>query len=299
LLQPERPGNQKEGTVSQVAQGQNGSASPTSVNTAAGTTQTAQTHQIDPAEFSRLQQENASLQREAAKVKGMQPFVDKARSYGFDKAESFDQIGPLAKFVKERGIDTNTFMRAFEQSKQEDPNQSAALTIKDVQRITGETVSAAQKEWIRDQAKREFESGFSNELKSLSRDSLSKLAGEDAPDSLKDLLEAAAIGRHVMSRKVFPEGHPLAGEPGLAGDDGIADINKFLTERVTGLRAHQWKKLGAAARNPSVSSTTAGSGGNQGEPKQTEQRKIAGVSVPPKEEIQAAYDRMKAGRSTA
>ena len=107
--------NPERGTVSQVATGGVGTASPTTGGTAgAGTTQTTQTQQIDPSEFARLQTENAALQREAAKVKGMQPFIDKARSFGFDKPEAFDQYGPAIKTMRERGIDPSTFARAFE-----------------------------------------------------------------------------------------------------------------------------------------------------------------------------------------
>lgn len=292
--------NPERGTVSQVATGGVGTASPTTGGTAgAGTTQTTQTQQIDPSEFARLQTENAALQREAAKVKGMQPFIESARQYGFKEAKDFQRWGPAIQTLDKQGIDPQTLAGAFAQVKEDKPDQSASATIKDMEAMFDQKLSAREKDWVRKQAEKERDSQVQSELESLEGPDADKALGEDAPDSLKALAKYARMGKWFFeSRKPYGADHPLANTLGGAGKDGIEAINKFITEQVTGLRAHQWKKLGAAARNPSVS-TVAGSGPHQGEPKPSEQRKVSGVVVPSKDEIQAAYEQMKARRSTA
>lgn len=280
--------------MSQVASG-SAAASPTASQGAPGQP-APQPQQIDPSEFARLQSENQALQRESAKVKGFQPFYEKAKAYGFDKPEAFDQYGPAIKTMRDRGIDPANFAKAFEQVKNEDPDQSAALTIKDVERLVGEKMSEAQKKWIREQATKERDGVLSSELDSLSEAQVAKLLGDDVPDPFKKVAYFAALGQHISSRTPYAEDHPLAGELGPVGKDGMETISKFLKESYgnirTAMEAASAAKIGAAARKPAPS--TAGSAAGQGAP--TNNNKRPG-GLPSKADIEQAYKDRQAARA--
>ncbi len=246
---------------------------------------------IDPGEFQRLQ-------RIEQQYNGMKPFVEKARSYGFDKAEAFDRDGPAIKAIRERGFDPAAIAKAFAVQQDDNPNASPDDILKRLEARMDERLTAKDREWVIKQAEKEHEQEIISELGHISKENVAKVIGDDVPGSFSEVARLAALGMWFENRKPFESGHPLQekGYPRGVGKEGLEAINKFLTDSVTGLRAHQWKKLGAAARNPS---STVAAPPNQGKPEPKETRTVSGVAVPSKEEIQAAYDQMKARRATA
>lgn len=231
--------------------------------------------QIDPAEYSRLREENASLQREAAKVKGFQPFYEKAKTYGFDKPESFDEYGPIVKAVRERGVTSQDFLRAFGQAKDENPEQSASMTIKDVEAMLGTKLAEHEKKIIREQAEKEKTNGFTSDYSEMSEAKIAEALGSGVPDPFKKAAVKLVMQDYYERCKFYPEGHPLAGTLAPGGRDAYAAAIAFAKDTFSGtataLKASHFAEIGDAARS-TKSTTTTGKSGISGEPPKKDAR---------------------------
>lgn len=197
----------------------------------------------------------------------MQPFVEKARSYGFDKAETFDQVGPAIKTIRERGFDPADIVKAFSKQQDDNPNASPDDIIKRMEARMDERLSVKEKEWVVKQAQKEHDKAIGDELAALDSPDADKAVGDELPDSFKAILRDARVGAWFRSRQTYGDDHPLAKSLGGAGREGMESISKSLKENwdktVTALQAKQAAAIGDAARkrNPT---TPAGANGGQG-----------------------------------
>lgn len=241
---------------------------------------------FDPSEVQRLQ-------RIEQQWKGSQALIEKARSYGFEKPESFDQLGPAIKSMRDSGYDPNDIVRAFSKRQDADPDASPADIFKQMEARMDEKFSAREKAFIVTQAEKESTTTIDSEI-----DFVHKLnTGDDfkdLPTEYKETLRLAAIGRWMESRKPYGEDHPLKGRMGPAGKDGLDGIGKFLkdstTATLTALQAKQAAAIGDAARKRP---TVAGQGAGQGKPETTNAPTKRPDGKPSRERVEAEFDRLK------
>jgi hypothetical protein len=250
-----------EQTTQSAGQPGNTATQPGTSGTAASSQPLSQP-QIDPNEYARYK-------REAEQARGMRPYYEAGNKYGLKSADQLNEVGELYKTLSERGIRPSQVASMFgnQVAQQTDSaSEVANMSKADIEKMIGERLTKAQADMIRAQAEKEHESSVSGEYDRFTTDTMKGWLGEGADDTLAELARYAAIGKYGEVRKPYGDDHPLKGMYGPAGKDGLGEIEKWLKESATKLRASQSLALGAAARK-TVSSTPAGNGSGQGQPK--------------------------------
>lgn len=242
--------------------GQPGNTATQPGNGTAVSSQPLSQPQIDPNEFARYK-------REAEQARGMRPYFEAGNKYGLKSPDQLNEVGELYKTLSERGIKPSQVASMFGTQvaqQTESASDVANMSKADIERMIGERLTKAQADMIRAQAEKEHESSVTSEYERFTTDTMKTWIGEGADDTLAELARYAAIGKYGEVRKAYGDDHPLKGMYGPAGKDGLGEIEKFVRESATKLRASQSLALGAAARK-TATSTPAGNSSGQGQPK--------------------------------
>lgn len=242
--------------------GQPGNTATQPGNGTAVSSQPLSQPQIDPNEFARYK-------REAEQARGMRPYFEAGNKYGLKSPDQLNEVGELYKTLSERGIKPSQVASMFGTQvaqQTESASDVANMSKADIERMIGERLTKAQADMIRAQAEKEHESSVTGEYERFTTDTMKTWIGEGADDTLAELARYAAIGKYGEVRKAYGDDHPLKGMYGPAGKDGLGEIEKFVRESATKLRASQSLALGAAARK-TATSTPAGNSSGQGQPK--------------------------------
>lgn len=242
--------------------GQPGNTATQPGNGTAVSSQPLSQPQIDPNEFARYK-------REAEQARGMRPYFEAGNKYGLKSPDQLNEVGELYKTLSERGIKPSQVASMFGAQvaqQTESASDVANMSKADIERMIGERLTKAQADMIRAQAEKEHESSVTGEYERFTTDTMKTWIGEGADDTLAELARYAAIGKYGEVRKAYGDDHPLKGMYGPAGKDGLGEIEKFVRESATKLRASQSLALGAAARK-TATSTPAGNSSGQGQPK--------------------------------
>lgn len=218
--------------------------------------------QIDPNDYARLK-------RIEQQYNGQKSYYDAGSKYGLKSPDQLNEVGELYKTLSERGIKPSQVASMFGAQvaqQTESASDVANMSKADIERMIGERLTKAQADMIRSQAEKEHESSVTGEYERFTTDTMKSWIGEGADDTLAELARYAAIGKYGEVRKAYGDDHPLKGMYGPAGKDGLGEIEKFVKESATKLRASQSLALGAAARK-TATSTPAGNSSGQGQPK--------------------------------
>lgn len=242
--------------------GQPGNTATQPGNGTAVSSQPLSQPQIDPNEFARYK-------REAEQARGMRPYFEAGNKYGLKSPDQLNEVGELYKTLSERGIKPSQVASMFgaQVAQQTDSaSEVASMSKADIERMIGERLTKAEADMIRKNAEREHESAINSEYDQFSPENVKTWLGDGADDTLAELARYAAMGKYGEVRQTYGDDHPLKGMFGPAGKDGLGKIQSWLKESATKLRASQSLALGAAARK-TASSTPAGNGSGQGQPK--------------------------------
>lgn len=206
---------------------------------------------IDPSEFARLQGEVANYKRQSENWKGHKEFFDSVTGAGFKPDEFRSTILPTLQKISKRGIDFRDLDRVFAGQADEESGIEGGdkpITMADLKKWQDDQ----KKELDKTLAEKEYQSQFDGEYGQFSRDELKKLAaeklGENVPDAVIDLLEAAFPTVHMGVRQPYGDDHPLKGKFMPAGSEGLGKVRGTMTGWLEKLRAHEWKSIGDDAR---------------------------------------------------
>jgi len=268
-------------------------AAPQPVSNTAGQpaqTQTPAAPSIDPQEFARLQ-------RIEQQFKGVQPFVEKARSYGFSDTKALDEWGGFAKTASSRGVTPQKLAALFDESgagEARSAGEAVAITEEMLDRKLSEREAATIRKFHAQKLEEELaaERGEFN-------DERFKKEFEGVPEEFMKLARHAAHGLYLEKRQPFPEGHPLHGQFGGAGKDGIASIYNDLKGAwkaiETKMKAANLTAIGQAASRTPVNSTVASPSTPQGAP--TTHTDMRPGGRPPVAEVEALAEKKRLARA--
>lgn len=207
-------------------------------NAAADTAQTsapaqpATQPQIDDG-YERVPREQyQTLVRNSERVRGMEPFFQKATSYGWKRPEDLEQWGEFAKFAKDKGLDAKRLMSSFQTEQTEQP-QAPGFDIEAIKKeLAGGFVSKDELALERATGKHEMAQERQN---TVVQKAIESLAGElPFPKAVVSRAVAGFLS-DPQNYRLYPDGHPLHDRTPMPHDEDslkpiIAAIKKELSE---------------------------------------------------------------------
>ncbi len=98
-------------------------------------------------------------------------------------------------------------------------------------------------------AHHEYSSGLSAEERAI-KSLATSIAGDGADEGMVELAEALIERRVYGSGQVYPQGHPLAGQPKPMTADEVMAMGDSIRERLNGVRGSMLKTLGSTPASP-------------------------------------------------